>query len=59
MSLKRVSILLGKDLIHGPKNFIFVMALVAPVLISLLLSLIFGTLFTEKPKLGIADEGSS
>ncbi len=59
MSLKRVGIILGKDLIHGPKNFIFILVIVAPVLISLLLSLIFGTLFSETAKLGIADEGDS
>ena len=59
MSLKRVGILLGKELWQGPKNFIFVWALVVPIVISLVVSLIFGTLFTEKPKLGIVDEGSS
>ena len=59
MSLKRVGILLGKELWQGPKNFIFVWALVMPIIISLVISLIFGTLFTEKPKLGIVDEGSS
>lgn len=59
MSLKRVGILLGKDFLQGPKNYIFVMAVVFPVVISLVVSLVFGTLFSEKPKLGIVDEGSS
>ena len=59
MSLKRVGILLGKELWQGPKNFIFVWALVMPIIISLVVSLIFGTLFTEKPRLGVLDEGSS
>lgn len=59
MSLKRVGILLVKELWQGPKGFIFVFAIVAPVLISLVVSLTFGTLFTDKPKLGIADEGNS
>jgi ABC-2 type transport system permease protein len=59
MSLRRVGIILGKDLIHGPKNFIFVWAIIAPVLISLLISLIFGTLFTAKAELGLVDEGNS
>ncbi|GAI85649.1 unnamed protein product, partial [marine sediment metagenome] len=59
MSLKRVGILLGKELWQGPKNFIFVWALVMPIVISLVVSLIFGTLFDEKPKLGVMDEGSS
>lgn len=59
MSLRRVSVLLGRELFRGPKNFIFVWAIVAPVAISLVVSLIFGTLFTERPRLGIVDEGSS
>jgi len=59
MSLKRVGILLGKELWQGPKNFIFVWAIVMPVIIWLVVSLIFGTLFNEKPKLGVVDEGSS
>jgi ABC-2 type transport system permease protein len=59
MSLKRVSILLGKEFLQGPKSFIFVWAIVAPIVISLVVTLIFGTFFTEKPKLGIIDEGSS
>jgi len=59
MSFKRVSVLLGKEFLHGSKNYIFIMAIVAPILISLLFSLVFGTLFTEKPKLGIVDEGHS
>lgn len=59
MSLRRVSVLLGKELFQGPKNFIFVWVIIAPILISLLFSLVFGTLFTEKPRLGIMDEGNS
>lgn len=59
MSLRRISLLVGKDLFRGPKNFIFVWAVIAPVVISLVVSLIFGTLFTEKPRLGIVDEGNS
>jgi len=59
MSLKRVAILLGKEFLQGPKNYIFVMAVVLPILLSLVVSLVFGTLFSEKPKLGIVDEGSS
>ena len=59
MNLKRVSILLGKELLQGPKNFILIWIIVAPVLISLIVSLVFGTLFTDKPKFGVMDEGSS
>jgi len=59
MSLKRVGILLGKEFLQGPKNFIFIWVLVLPIVISLVFSLVFGTLFTEKPTLGVVDEGSS
>jgi len=59
MNLKRVGILLGKELLQGPKNFILIWIIVAPVLISLIVSLVFGTLFTDKPKFGVMDKGSS
>jgi len=59
VSIRRVSILLGKEFLQGPKNFIFIWAIVAPVAISLVFSLVFGTLFSDTPKLGIADEGDS
>ncbi len=59
MSLQRVAILLGKELWYGPKNFIFIFAIVLPVVLSLVLSLALGTLFSEKPRLGIVDEDSS
>lgn len=59
MSLKRVGILLSKDFLQGPKNYIFVMAVVFPIVLSLVVSLVFGTLFSGKPKLGVVDEGSS
>jgi ABC-2 type transport system permease protein len=59
MSLKRVGILLGKEFLYGSKGYIFIFAIVAPLVISLVVTLIFGTLFTEKPKLGVVDDGSS
>ncbi|MFC1945719.1 ABC transporter permease [Chloroflexota bacterium] len=59
MSIRRVGILLSKEFLYGPKNFIFIFAVVAPILISVVLSLVFGTLFANQPKLGIYDEGVS
>ena len=59
MSLKRIGILLKKDLLRGPKNFIFVFAIIAPILISFVMTLVFGNLFSEKPEFGIVDEGES
>ena len=59
MNVKRVSALLGKEFLHGSKNYIFIMAIVMPFAITLVVSLVFGTLFAEKPRLGILDEGHS
>ncbi len=59
MSLKRVGILLGKEFLHGSRGYIFIFSIVAPVVFSLLVSLIFGTLFGGKPTLGVLDEGDS
>ncbi len=59
MSIKRISVLLGKEFLHGSRNYIFIFAIVAPLLISLIVSLIFGTFLTEKPRLGVLDVGSS
>ncbi len=59
MSFRRISVLLGKEFIHGPKNFMFIWAIVAPIGLTLVATLAFGTLFSEKPNLGIVDEGGS
>jgi ABC-2 type transport system permease protein len=59
MNLGRIAVLLKKEFFQGPKNFIFLMALVVPVVLTLLVSLIFGSFFSGKARLGIADEGSS
>lgn len=59
MSLRRIGVLLGKELIWGPKNFIFLLAFVVPVVLSLVLQLLVGTFFSGKPTLGVADEGQS
>ena len=59
MSIRRVGILFYREIIQGPKNFIFIWAIVAPVIISLILTLIFGSLFSDKPDLGIVDRDES
>lgn len=59
MSLKRVGILLRKELWQGPKSFIFIWGIAGPIAISLVVSLVFGTLFSQEPRLGIADQGGS
>ena len=59
MSLRRTGVLFWKELSAGSRGFIFIMAIVIPVVISLLLALLFGTFFSDRAKLGIVDEGSS
>jgi ABC-2 type transport system permease protein len=59
VSVKRVAILLRRELFQGPKSFIFLWSVVLPIVMSLVLSLVFGTLFNDKPRLGITDQGSS
>jgi len=59
VSVRRVGILFLREIIQGPKNFIFIWAIVAPVVISLIVSLISGSLFSGKPHLGIVDLGES
>jgi len=59
MSVRRVAILLGKDFKYGSKGFVFILAIVAPVLISLVLNLVFGTFFSQTAKRGITDAGDS
>lgn len=59
MSMRRVVVLLGKEFVRGPRNFIFIFALVVPIVFTLVLSLLFGTFFSGKPKLGVADMGHS
>ncbi|MCJ7606005.1 MAG: ABC transporter permease [Dehalococcoidales bacterium] len=59
MSLKLIGVLLGKEFLHGSRGYILILAIVMPLVLSLLLNLIFGSLFSEKAKLGIVDEGNS
>ena len=59
MNLRRILILLGKEFVHGPKSFIFIWAIIAPLAFTLAATLAFGTLFSDKPELGIFDRGDS
>jgi ABC-2 type transport system permease protein len=59
MSLRRIGILLQKEFVQGPKNFIFIFGLVMPVVLTLVLSLLFGSFFSGKPRLGVVNMGDS
>lgn len=59
MNIRRIFTLVKKEFLYGSKNFIFFMAVFTPVILSLVISLLVGTLFSGKPRLGILDQGTS
>jgi hypothetical protein len=50
--------LVSKEFRYGSKNTIFFFAVIVPVALSLVISLLVGTLFAGRPRLGVADLGS-
>jgi ABC-2 type transport system permease protein len=59
VSIKRLFTLLGKELLHGPRGFILVIVVGAPLLITLAVNLAVGDLFSSTPQLAVYDEGNS
>ncbi len=59
MNIRRIGVLFLKDLLYSSRNVIFVMAVVLPLFLSLVMGLLFGTILSDKPKLGISDAGGS
>jgi ABC-2 type transport system permease protein len=59
MNLRRIGILFVKEVRQGATNFFLVYAIVMPIVLSLLVTLVFGDLFSETPRLGLYDAGSS
>lgn len=59
MNLKRIFILLIKELKLGSKSFILIWSIIAPFLISIVISLIFGSFYIRTPRLGIYLEGET
>lgn len=59
MNARRILTLLRKEFFQGIRGWVFYMAVIAPLLISLMLSLVFGSLLSRSPRLGIVDEGGS
>ena len=59
MRIRRIGVLLSKELIYGSKSFFFIFAIVTPLIFTLFVNLIFGSLFSSEPKLGIIDQGNS
>ena len=59
MSIRRIGVLLSKELRQGASNFFFIYAIAAPLVISLVITLVFGDLFSQTPRLGLVDQGDS
>lgn len=59
MSAANVLRVLAKDLRLGPRSPIFIWVLVLPLVFTIVLQAVFGSLFEPEPRLGIVDEGSS
>jgi ABC-2 type transport system permease protein len=59
MSSRRILTLLGKEIRLGATNIFLAYAIVFPILFSLLVGLVFGDLFSGKPRLGIYAAGET
>jgi ABC-2 type transport system permease protein len=59
MNLRRIGILLYKEIVQGPQSFIFIFGLIMPIILTLVLSLIFGTYFSGLARIGLVDQGDS
>lgn len=59
MRLAPVLTILRKDLALGPRSPILLWALVLPLVYTLLLQLVFGSLFDSRPRVGVVDPGQS
>lgn len=59
MSLSRLWVLFTKEVRQATSNFVVALAVIVPIIMSLLVTLVFGDLFTERARLGIVDLGDS
>lgn len=59
MNVKRALQVTAKDLRLGPRSPFFLWALALPVVLTFLVSAVFGDLFDPAPRLAVVDEGSS
>jgi len=59
MSFLRIRVLFGKEFKHALRSYFFIFAAVAPIALTLMVNLLFGSLFSGKPKLGIFDPVNS
>jgi len=59
MKLRSILAILKKDLILGPKNPFFLIAIIIPLVFTFLINLVFGGLFSQQPVVGVYDAGDS
>jgi len=59
MSIRRIWILLKKDIALGPRSPFVLFAVILPLALTLAIQLIFGDIFSSKPVIAAADAGSS
>ena len=59
MSIRRALKILGKDLKISPSSPTVLTAIILPIVMTLLIQGVFGSLFNPKPRLGIVDQGNS
>jgi ABC-2 type transport system permease protein len=59
MNLRRIGVLVAKEFRHGTSSLFFILAIVYPIVLSLLITLVFGDLFSQRPRLGVVDLGDS
>lgn len=59
MKISKVWHIMRKELRVGPRSPLFLYAIVLPVVMTLVIVGVFGSLFAPSPRLGIVDEGSS
>ncbi len=57
MNLRRLWVLLRKDFFQGARSFLFIFGVIVPVAMTFILNLLFGSIFSETPRLGIVDAG--
>ena len=59
MKAARAWRIMRKELRMGPRSPLFLYAIILPIVMTLLIVGVFGSLFAPSPRLGIVDEGSS
>lgn len=59
MNLNRLWVLIRKEIRSGSSGFMLIFAVVVPLVLSLIVTLLFGSIFTEDIRVGMVDLGES